>query len=123
MRLMYERIQPEAAPYGLLRCLRDQDLLHAVMVSTGHSETEERWLKARGCRSWLNHYTHVTDQWDNYWHHEALRLPVVMVALEFGYWPDDEAGATAGPGPAAAAGAYDDLLVEGDAPPMFGGDS
>jgi hypothetical protein len=73
-----------------LRCLRDRDLLEVVMVSTGHSEVEERWLRARGCRSWLNHFTHVTDRWDNFWHDEVLRLPVMALARQSGYRPDDD---------------------------------
>jgi hypothetical protein len=128
MRLMHEGVQAEQAPYGLLRCLRDQELLHVVLCSTGHSETEERWLKARGCRSWLNHYTHVTDLWDNFWHNESLRLPVMALALQFGYWPEDDES-PAGPDPAPADGGaaedpagpgYGSILVD-DGEPLFGG--
>jgi hypothetical protein len=90
--------------------------------------TEERWLKARGCRSWLNHYTYVTDLWDNFWHDHDLALPVMAVALRFGYWPEDD-GPPAEPGPAAAGGSaaedpaapgYGSILAD-EGEPLFGG--
>jgi hypothetical protein len=117
MRLMYEGVRPEAAPYGLLRCLRDEDLLRIVLVSTGHSETEERWLKARGGRSWLNYYDYVPKAFDNYWHVEALVVPVLTLALHFGYWPEDTEP-PAGTGPPAAGSPYGDILVDGGPPPF-----
>jgi hypothetical protein len=51
----------------------------------------------------------------------AERVPAAPGAPGGNGRPDGN-GSSAGPGPAAAANVYDDLLVEGDAPPLFGGD-
>jgi hypothetical protein len=120
------RTQPEDAPHGLLVNLRDQALLKLVRISTGHSETEERWLRANGYRSWINcydgegrdsPYRHVTDYWVPFMHDDALLGPILELALSFGWWPGwggpppgDDAGAPAAPDPAPAAGFYDGLL-------------
>jgi hypothetical protein len=116
------KTRPEDAPPGLLRNKRDEALLKLVRISTGHSETEERWLKANGYRSWINYYDgegrdspyrHVTDFWV-FSHDDALFEPVLELALSYGWWPDwggpppgEAAGAAAGPEPAPAAGLYD----------------
>jgi hypothetical protein len=135
MRIIHEgTCRPEDAPHGLLRNYRDKALVQVVRLCTGHSEVEERWLRERGHRSWLNYhdgdgggeYRYVTDYW-HFFHDDALLGPVLELAFGYGWWPEwggpppgDDAGA--GPGPAPAAGGYADLLVEGDAPPLFGGD-
>src|SRR5262249_39877903 len=129
--------RPEDAPHGLLRNYRDRALVQVVRLCTGHSETEERWLRERGHRSWLNHYDgdrsgseyhHVPDYWP-FFHDDALRGPVLELAMSYGWgpgWggppPGEDAGAAAGPGPAPAAGGYADLLVDDGGPPAFGGD-
>jgi hypothetical protein len=124
---------PKDAPPGLLRNKRDEALLKLVRISTGHSEVEERWLKANGYRSWINYYDgegrdspyrHVTDYWVPFMHDDGLLGPVLELDLSYGWWPEwggpppgEDAGAPARPGPAPAVGAYDDLLVEGGGPP------
>jgi hypothetical protein len=127
MRIIHEgNTRPEDAPPGLLRNLRDQALVKLVRISTGHSETEERWLKANGFRSWINYYNgdgrdgpyrHVEDYWV-FAHDDALLGPVLELALSFGWWP--EWGGPPPEGAAAAAGVYRDLPVDGD--PRPGGD-
>jgi hypothetical protein len=127
-RLIHEgRTRPEDAPHGLLRNRRDLALVGVVKLSTGHTSTEEKWLRANGHRSWLNYYNgdgrdspyrHVTDYWV-FLHDDALAEPVLELALRYGYWPE-ASDAPAGPGPAPAAGAYDDILVDGGDPPPFG---
>jgi hypothetical protein len=139
MRIIHEgKTRPEDAPHGLLRNYRDKALVQVVQLCTGHTEVEERWLRERGHRSWLNYhdgdgsgsgYRHVTDYWV-FFHDDALLGPVLELAMSYGWWPEwggprpgDDAGAGAGPGPAAAEGVYDGLLVDDDVPPMFGSDS
>jgi hypothetical protein len=122
--------RPEDAPHELLRNKRDLALVHVVKLSTGHTETEERWLRANGHRSWLNYYDgdgkdspyrHVTDYWV-FLHDEALAEPVLELAVRYGWWPAVDAEAPAGPGPAPAGSSYSDILVDDGGPPRFGED-
>src|SRR5262249_53795171 len=61
-------------------------------VSTGHTDTEERWLQANGYRSWLNYHDgdyhdgdrgFVTDYW-HFLHDDALAEPVLELAVRYG---------------------------------------
>jgi hypothetical protein len=128
-RIIHEgRTRPEDAPPGLLRNSRDRALVHVVMLSTGHSEVEERWLRGRGYRSWLNYHDgdyyqgggqgFVTDYW-HFLHDQALAEPLLELAIRYGWWPMVEAPAE--PGLAPAGSLYDDILVDTGEPPLFGG--
>jgi hypothetical protein len=123
-RLIHEgRTRPEDAPAGLLRNRRDRALVHVVMLSTGHTDTEERWLRANGYRSWLNYYDgdyhqggsqgFVTDYWQ-FLVDDALAGPVLELAIRYGWWPEVEVPAAPGP---ASANPYGDILIEGNGLP------